>query len=668
MEKLVEPPRIVKTPKDELRSFRENETVSQYMGRIIRYFGETPDSFLDEQFLTLILKHKKIFKKVIKALPSLQINGACLSFFQKTMESREPELIAKLAKRMMQTNELKLTNARWAYKTLKRCDEVKYNKTILKLETYLVSKAAELEARRLSTALDQNGFCFAMIEAVARQDYKIFRLLIDKLEKQKSPFPLIEIVVGSIFAKHASAINFRTSLMSPAEVSAILKTPTPLNPTREFYVRCLLKNTEELGEDIFEVKELTILPGQNFFDIALDSHLSDLCQTLTRLIEFSQDPDLAVFLNKAKQHPFYRFWSTGESLKQLDGVCLKPKGHIVHSEKTGHKTLVARHDRSTKAQRQEMKAQVKDLIDAMVDLAKNPNSELYEGLTAQCLRVSNEVLRIQFTIYQDKYEIIEGTIPGQIREHCLVIKNDRESALIGKWSLPINISLLAKVLKGNKLETITTAVNDSKRVESRHKDDRFWDTWTSSCLNPHAPWKTYKDHIHPYFVSVVSHLIHSQQISQPVLLEVCGGTGQMAAAMLQKVDQIAAYTLLEFNRPSVNMARNLLCKTVVTVVQTDVVSEQFYKDEYKTEIIQPECIDVAFGSGALTAEVLKNKDAALSVLKKMYISLKPQGYVILFGLARPLVDSQDLIQMGFNVINTHAPSFAGMNFYIGQKR
>lgn len=156
-----------------------------------------------------------------------------------------------------------------------------------------------------------------------------------------------------------------------------------------------------------------------------------------------------------------------------------------------------------------------------------------------------------------------------------------------------------------------------------------------------------------------------------MILELGGGDGRLAKIILRNYKKEAAYTLLEYNDKALSEAKENLKKPlknqIAQVVKTDIVEDSiFYLDENKTEPIQEETVDIVLGSGILTVVSLKDKDAALSVLQKVYRYLKPDGYLVLSGHAYSFLNSKDFIDTGFEVINTSLPKFH-REFYVVKK-
>ena len=122
---------------------------------------------------------------------------------------------------------------------------------------------------------------------------------------------------------------------------------------------------------------------------------------------------------------------------------------------------------------------------------------------------------------------------------------------------------------------------------------------------------------------------------------------------------------MERNKESLLKAEKVL-KNRGTVVSTDIVKDkQYFQDSNKTQPLKRNSVDIAIASGVLTYEVLKRSDAK-AVFKKMSDLIKVGGFLILSGLQEPHLNSKDLKEAGFKVINTSHPEMEE-HFYLAQK-
>lgn len=187
----------------------------------------------------------------------------------------------------------------------------------------------------------------------------------------------------------------------------------------------------------------------------------------------------------------------------------------------------------------------------------------------------------------------------------------------------------------------------------------FWDNWER--LN-HSP--VYSTTVYPAFTLAMDQ-IRPKLNATPLFLDVCGGKGLLARRILDQ--HKVSYLLLEYNEPSIREARNRL-GTEAVVVNTDVVNDpEWFSDQDKTLPLKSQVVDVTIASGALAHTVLKSKDEALVVLKKIHNYLKSGGYLLLSGQTDSYINAEDFRANGFAVLNASLPVRQHF-FYIVQKR
>lgn len=187
----------------------------------------------------------------------------------------------------------------------------------------------------------------------------------------------------------------------------------------------------------------------------------------------------------------------------------------------------------------------------------------------------------------------------------------------------------------------------------------FWDNW-EQINHSHI----YTTTVYPALSAAFDRVIAPSE-ERPLILDVCGGKGIIARKILNR--HRVSYLLLEYNEASIREARRRLGDEAV-VVNTDVVNDQeWYVDQDKQVPLRGQVIDVAIASGALAHTVLKSKEDALTVLKKIHTYLKQGGYLLLSGQTDSYVNPEDFRATGFTVINATLPTHHHF-FYIVRKR
>lgn len=187
----------------------------------------------------------------------------------------------------------------------------------------------------------------------------------------------------------------------------------------------------------------------------------------------------------------------------------------------------------------------------------------------------------------------------------------------------------------------------------------FWDNWEQ---RNHS--HLYTTTVYPAINAAFDRVIAPSE-ERPLILDVCGGKGIIAGSILNR--HRVSYLLLEYNEASVREARHRLGKEAV-VVNTDVVMDhEWYVDQDKQVPLRGQVIDVAIASGALAHTVLKSKEDALIVLKKIHTYLKRGGYLLLSGQTDSYINPEDFRAHGFKVLNATLPTHQHF-FYIVQKQ
>jgi hypothetical protein len=229
--------------------------------------------------------------------------------------------------------------------------------------------------------------------------------------------------------------------------------------------------------------------------------------------------------------------------------------------------------------------------------------------------------------------------------------------------LPARALLLVKRLElfldGDEVEYTGPGGDKSEQ----HLDDLYWaHNWkVSGVLN------LYNDLVHPLLATTTVNILRLLgQRERRTIVEICGGDGALARSILDSAPCKVDYLLLEQNQASIVKARSLL-GSAARVIKTDIVnSRKYFIDPERKVALKPASVDIFVGSGALTERVLPSEQAALSALEKIHYYLRPNGFLLLSGLAPSLLNSRHFIQSGFSVINSSVP-MKRKEFYILQK-
>jgi SAM-dependent methyltransferase len=191
---------------------------------------------------------------------------------------------------------------------------------------------------------------------------------------------------------------------------------------------------------------------------------------------------------------------------------------------------------------------------------------------------------------------------------------------------------------------------------AKHADANYWDpnVWKEE----HG--KFYTETVYPHAALFLKELCPSNAS----ILELCAGDGELAElAFSETEDRIARYTLVDLNRESCEMATKRLDDKIkegrAQVHQADIGNADF-------ETMTQGNVDWIVGSGALTKEVLPDRETALKALDRVVPLLKTGGRILLTGLADHWICADDLRERGFTVENTSSP-YEDLQVYVAKK-
>ncbi|MCE5293267.1 MAG: hypothetical protein LLF94_01465 [Chlamydiales bacterium] len=249
----------------------------------------------------------------------------------------------------------------------------------------------------------------------------------------------------------------------------------------------------------------------------------------------------------------------------------------------------------------------------------------------------------------------------------LVVKNN-ETGAISRAEVPRKLTAHDSLIYSDRISALVAGdqfeMRSVPRTTVQAMADEDWNGWQNEDIES---WQLYNSEIHPLLHGAAVSILRASQSEDLVVMEVCGGSGVLAQRICKYVQKPFSYILLERNLDSLQQAKKALhTEKRIQLVQTDVVVEgNFYVDEQKTTEIKEESVALCIGSGALTKSVLNNRPEALIVLDKIIKYLKRGGYLLLAGLTESFLHSNDFIDKGLRVLNTHASGYRPV--YIVQK-
>lgn len=487
---------------------------------------------------------------------------------------------------------------------------------------------------------DENGLCTPLILAAAEGNADRCSQLLEHLFQTKQPYPFVELMVACVLTDSFDVANRFLSRLSNEELLAALKTPSPLNPNQHY----VLEYTFECATtNRCITKQVVVQANQHILTTVMNYFISDpslFLKRIVNMIEFSDDVELIQSIEDVKKHSYYRYLNSSYNIRTLLKTLPQESSYHVHCHKPGFKGIVLRHA-SCKKIRQELKIFLSIYLNALMELGQDPASPFYDP-NANLNRTAFVKASVQLRGQQ--YEIYEGVYPQVHTQFTtIMVMRKGQHFIIQGPSFNTALESLSRVLKGNRFELTNLKILNKEMTEKDHQDSSFWTNWRTTA--PSA-WNCYKSIIHPALKDIVNNLLTNHCHSPtPFVLEIYGGAGILAQTVIRNSEKPLRYTLLDSNASEIVEAKALL-KGSATVVECDIVKEAFPLSEQ---------VDIVLGSGALTLEVLKNKEEALIVLAKIGKILKSGGYVVLAGLESSLLDSLDFKKCGFDVVNTYFP-------------
>ncbi|MCE5316892.1 MAG: methyltransferase domain-containing protein [Parachlamydia sp.] len=229
--------------------------------------------------------------------------------------------------------------------------------------------------------------------------------------------------------------------------------------------------------------------------------------------------------------------------------------------------------------------------------------------------------------------------------------------------IPSILKTLAKTMRGNE---IAISYSPQGQIGRTGLPDHYWSQWRTS----RNVMSDAYDQIDSNMMKVIDQLYAGVRIpfSAKVgklmrILELFGGVGNLAEAILKK--HPAAYTMIDFNQPSLDKASEKLTaacppQSTFTLHQADIVNARF------ETFLKGDKADLVIVEGGLTEQVLNSKMDAMRVVKKAYETLNDDGVMIVSGLGQHWVDVESLTPY-FHIHNSFDAS-RQREFYVLRKR
>ena len=212
------------------------------------------------------------------------------------------------------------------------------------------------------------------------------------------------------------------------------------------------------------------------------------------------------------------------------------------------------------------------------------------------------------------------------------------------------LSEVRRLIDGNEYEFINWRPTEQALPD-------FWNPviWKRQC------GKFYSDAIYP-LTRLYLTTVYPQDGK---LLEICAGDGEFAEMILEDLyGKISQYILVDLNKEACDAARKRLDSDIeegkAVVHRADVTESDLLP------LAGGRPVDLILGMGALTKQVLPDRQTALKVLNKAEEALSKGGLIILTGLADHWICGDDLRARGFRVLNTASP-YHDHQFYVAKK-
>jgi len=334
--------------------------------------------------------------------------------------------------------------------------------------------------------------------------------------------------------------------------------------------------------------------------------------------------------------------------------------------KPGNKKLVSRQPEVTKEWRDKIKRLLKKYLKLKMEASfdSNEDGRVYLHQTKSSVCRSQDSFRFKVKIENSVfwYELSRMRLSGRYSLLSFEKKGARNFALLSnKEGLLFQEGLLTRIFNGSHLESICSR-------QGKKMPDPFWSAWKTvpkkngdtAPDHPTDSWWEYQNYIHPVIKKAALEILKDLFETQPNVVEICGGEGELAIEIAKQYPNKMNYYLLEYNDLCIQRVQEHVSTAFVDKeskklipIKTDVTNvDDYFTDTKKQRSMENDSIDLVIGSGALTECVLENKKAALKVASKCYDLLKPGGKMVLAGHASSFLHIEDFTSLGFIVINS----------------
>lgn len=243
----------------------------------------------------------------------------------------------------------------------------------------------------------------------------------------------------------------------------------------------------------------------------------------------------------------------------------------------------------------------------------------------------------------------------------------------GPYRIPSNIHMIPYgYFNGLEYETSYSR----KKANTNIFENERWSSWekkfsVKSKSYPTAS-KLYTDLIYPKISFTVDKLTSLQPLDKINILDLGGGSGKLAAKLLDDLaDRIAKINLIDRNEVLVERATNLISKGYRQIIPNtiDITIKEFPPEEFTKSF------DIIILCGVVAAQVLTRKES-LSIVEKSFGMLRPGGYLIVTSLSTPWLRAKDYKKIApeCEVLNTAFPfqnarkCWNFHNFYVIQNK
>ena len=186
-----------------------------------------------------------------------------------------------------------------------------------------------------------------------------------------------------------------------------------------------------------------------------------------------------------------------------------------------------------------------------------------------------------------------------------------------------------------------------------------WETMDSSAIS------TYQTMIYPMFLENLNPIIERlrEERKEITITEFGSGSGNLAISILTNGSGVSRYHMLEFNHEEVQAAS----EKMRTLEQEHRIPEGMAlvtQGDAATDKVSD--ANIVICCGLLTEQVLKNHQQAVAMLKNIASHVTPGGYLLIAGLAPTFICSENLVDLGFEVLKIFDHKY-NRYFYVAQK-